>query len=134
MQYIVCTLHVRSLAIFWFLKWSFFLALLLRSQITKLWSFYVEIEEIPLFIFNTSRSLMDIWFLRYFTDFWKNINLFFFVWKYPKLSVIIQKVNFLSRAILDSKQMGGYPLSPYITSTATDKMQKQMHCMDIVHL
>ena len=76
------------------------------------------IEDILPFVLNTKRPLSDIWLLRYkqnsFGCFQRNSEIKFFL-KTPKT---VQATKCCSEAVLYSKQLAGYPLSPHIKTIA----------------
>ena len=84
------------------------------------WSLYEGIEDILPFVLNTKRPLSDIWLLRYkqnsFGCFQKYSELHLFQKNTQKCFAYTSTTKYRSEAVLYSKQMAGYPLSPHINT------------------
>ena len=91
----------------------FFITHLIKKL--KQWSFYEEIEDILLFIFNTNRHLSDIWLLTYkqnsFGCFFDKNEILTFFKNTQNCFAYISATKYCSEAVLYSKRTRGYPLS-----------------------
>ena len=101
---------------------AFLLLYCSASKKLEAWSVYKGIEDNILFVLTKKQSLREILLLGYFVN--NFINFWFFFWKsnvsenIQKFSTYIISTKYLSRDVLHSKQMGGYLLSPHLSTAA----------------
>ena len=92
------------------------------------WSLYEVIKDILSFDLNTKRPLRDIWLLSYkhinFGCFWKKFKSLFFV-NTQNCFAYISVTKYSSEAVLYSKRMAGYLLSPHIKTIAVAFLQAE---------
>ena len=76
-----------------------------------------DVEGNVWFILNTKLPQRDIWLLRYKQDifgYFRTMNLFNFLRNWWNCFINIKAIKYSSAAVLCSKQMVQYPLSPHI--------------------
>ena len=85
------------------------------------WSSY---EDIPPFVLKTKWPLSDIWLLSYkqnsFGCFFEKIEILIFFKNTQNCFTFNSATKYRSEAVLYSKQMSGYPLSPPIKTIPVD--------------
>ena len=85
---------------------------------------YEVIEDILPFVLNTKRPLSDIWLLSYEQNNFGCFSIKMKFWissKTPK--TVLPATKYRSEAVLYSKQMLSYPLSPHIKAIAVALLQ-----------